>query len=109
MFSRRSLFAASFLAASSRSFAATSSRYSEIEARLSRGDLKDIYKEDLPTPAMIVDLDIFERNLRKMADHCKASGIHIRSHVKVHKSTEIARRQIASGANGLTCAKPCNG
>src|SRR5882724_7828893 len=104
MLTRRSLFAASFLAASQRSFGANSTRPAEIEARLARGDLKDIYKEDLPTPAMVVDLDLFEQNMRKMADHCKASGIHIRSHVKVHKSTEIAKRQLALGANGLTCA-----
>ncbi len=104
MLTRRSLFAASLLAATQRSFGATSTRPSEIEARLARGDLKDIYKEDLPTPAMVVDLDLFERNMRKMADHCKATGIHIRSHVKIHKSPEIAKRQLASGAIGLTCA-----
>lgn len=53
---------------------------------------------------MVVDLDIFERNLRTMADHCRQSGIRLRGHVKVHKSTEIAKRQIALGGIGVTCA-----
>src|SRR5580704_14857184 len=78
--------------------------YSEIETRLARHDLKNIYKEDLPTPCMMVDLEIFEANLRKMSEHCHATGIHLRGHVKVHKSPEIAKRQIGLGAIGVTCA-----
>ena len=65
---------------------------------------KDLHKEDLPTPCMLVDQEIFEANLRKMADHCRVTGMHLRGHVKVHKSTEIARRQIALGGIGVTCA-----
>ncbi len=76
-------------------------KYSEIEPRIAQGDL---YKEDLPTPCMVVDQEIFEANLRKMTDHCRAAGINLRGHVKVHKSPEIARRQMALGAIGLTCA-----
>ncbi len=76
----------------------------EIETRLVRHQIDDLYKEDLPTPCMIVDQEIFEANLRKMSEHCRSTGIHLRGHVKVHKSTEIARRQLALGAIGLTCA-----
>jgi D-serine deaminase-like pyridoxal phosphate-dependent protein len=82
----------------------TPNRFVEIEARIARHDVKDVFKEDLPTPCMLVDQEIFETNLRKMADHCRATGMHLRGHVKVHKSTEIARRQIAMGAIGVTCA-----
>ncbi len=53
---------------------------------------------------MVVDLEIFEKNLRTMADHCRATGIHLRGHVKVHKSPEIAKRQLALGSIGVTCA-----
>ena len=53
---------------------------------------------------MIVDLEIFEHNLHTMADHCRATGIHLRGHVKVHKSPEIAKRQLALGSVGVTCA-----
>jgi D-serine deaminase-like pyridoxal phosphate-dependent protein len=65
---------------------------------------KDLYKEDLPTPCMIVDSDLFEQNIRKMAGHGKATNLHLRPHVKVHKSVDVAKRQIALGAIGLTVA-----
>lgn len=76
----------------------------DIESRIARRDFRNIYKEDLPTPCMIVDLEILERNLRRMAEHCRAAGLQLRGHVKVHKSPEIARRQVALGAVGVTCA-----
>jgi D-serine deaminase-like pyridoxal phosphate-dependent protein len=79
-------------------------RYEDIQARIARRDFRDIYKEDLPTPCMVVDLPAFEQNLRTMADHCRTSGINLRGHVKVHKSPEIARRQMALGSLGVTCA-----
>ena len=53
---------------------------------------------------MVVDLEIFEKNLKTMADHCRTSGIHLRGHVKVHKSPDIAKRQVALGSIGVTCA-----
>ena len=71
---------------------------------MARHDLKNVYKEDLPTPCMVVDQEIFESNLKKMSGHCKTTGIHLRAHLKVHKSVEIAKRQIALGAVGITCA-----
>jgi len=95
--------AASGLFATSRSFARPT-RYEEIEGRIARRDFKNLSKEDLPTPCMVVDLEIFEQNLRTMADHCRKTGIHLRGHVKVHKSTDIARRQVALGSIGVTCA-----
>ena len=97
--------AAGGLTAASPAFSArTSNRADEVESRVTRRDFKNLHKEDLPTPCMVVDQDIFESNLKKMADHCTKTGIHLRAHVKVHKSTEIARRQLALGAIGLTCA-----
>jgi D-serine deaminase-like pyridoxal phosphate-dependent protein len=78
--------------------------YSEFAARIGRRDFRDITKDILPTPCMVVDLDLFEKNVKAMADHCKATGIDLRPHVKVHKSVDVARRQIAQGAVGLTCA-----
>lgn len=106
MISRRNFVAAStaMVAGAGRASAGTTNRFADLESRLARHELKDISKEDLPTPCMVVDQDIFESNLKKMADHCTKTGIHLRAHVKVHKSTEIARRQLALGAIGLTCA-----
>ena len=90
-------------AAARQSFARTT-RVEEIEARIAHRDFRDIYKEDLPTPCMVVDLPAFENNLHTMATHCRNSGIHLRGHVKVHKSPEIAKRQVALGSIGVTCA-----
>jgi D-serine deaminase-like pyridoxal phosphate-dependent protein len=95
--------AGGFFATSSRSFGRTT-RYDEIEGRIARRDFKNLSKEDLPTPAMVVDLEIFEKNLNTMAEHCRKTGIHLRGHVKVHKSPDIAKRQLALGSIGVTCA-----
>jgi D-serine deaminase-like pyridoxal phosphate-dependent protein len=78
--------------------------YAELEQRIARKDFRGMTKDVLPTPSMVVDLDLFEKNLKHMADSAKATGIHLRPHVKVHKSVDVAKRQIALGAIGLTTA-----
>jgi len=60
---------------------------------------------DLDTPAVIVDLDIMERNLSRMADYCRTHQLLLRPHTKTHKIPELAKRQIAGGATGITVAK----
>jgi 3-hydroxy-D-aspartate aldolase len=60
---------------------------------------------ELPTPALLIDLSAFERNLRKMASHLAAKGVGLRPHAKTHKCAEIARRQLDAGAVGICCAK----
>jgi D-serine deaminase-like pyridoxal phosphate-dependent protein len=59
---------------------------------------------DLRTPALVIDLDGFECNVRKMAEHCVQNGISLRPHAKTHKCAEIARRQVLAGAIGQCCA-----
>src|SRR6202789_2805905 len=59
---------------------------------------------DLGTPALIVDLEAFERNIQNMRNHCRASNIALRPHAKTHKCAEVAKRQIAAGAIGQCCA-----
>jgi D-serine deaminase-like pyridoxal phosphate-dependent protein len=59
----------------------------------------------LDTPALLVDLDILEANIARIAGTCAAHGVAWRPHVKVHKTPEIARLQLAAGAAGITCAK----
>src|SRR5260370_25893542 len=78
--------------------------YSDFETRIARRDFRDITKDVLPTPCMVVDLALFNQNVKKMADQVKTAGIHVRPHVKIHKSVDVARRQIAQGAIGVTCA-----
>jgi D-serine deaminase-like pyridoxal phosphate-dependent protein len=60
---------------------------------------------DLDTPALVIDLDVLERNIGQMADHARAFGVALRPHAKTHKTVEIARMQLQAGAVGLTLAK----
>src|SRR5213594_3226071 len=62
-------------------------------------------RDEIPTPALLLDLDRFERNLERMTAHVRRSGKAIRPHAKTHKCPEIARRQIEAGALGVACAK----
>jgi D-serine deaminase-like pyridoxal phosphate-dependent protein len=59
----------------------------------------------IPTPAAVLDLDAFERNIAKMAARAKAAGLALRPHSKSHKCSALARRQIEAGAAGVCCAK----
>ena len=59
---------------------------------------------DLPTPALLLDLDVLERNLAAMAAKTHALGVRLRPHVKTHKCPEIGRLQLAAGARGITVA-----
>jgi len=80
------------------------SSVTDLEARIARRDFRGITKDMLPTPCMVVDLDMFKANVKHMADTAKDNGINVRPHVKVHKSVDVAKYQIAAGAVGLTCA-----
>jgi D-serine deaminase-like pyridoxal phosphate-dependent protein len=59
---------------------------------------------DLETPYLAVDRDVLERNLVAMADRARDHSLALRPHAKTHKCVEIARRQVALGAVGLTMA-----
>lgn len=58
--------------------------------------------DSLPTPALLLDLDRLDANLRRMAERAERLGVDLRPHVKTHKCLEIARRQVELGARGLT-------
>src|SRR6266404_5067942 len=93
-----------FLAAGGAAAAKSEFIHPEVEARIARRDFHGLTKEDLPTPALILDEALFQKNLDKMAAHNKATGLKLRAHVKIHKCPEISKRQIALGANGVCCA-----
>lgn len=57
---------------------------------------------DLDTPCLVIDLDIVERNARRMAEAVNGRGIALRPHVKTHKSIALARMQLEAGAIGIT-------
>jgi 3-hydroxy-D-aspartate aldolase len=60
---------------------------------------------EIDTPALIIDLDAFERNLDAMAAAVGKLGVRLRPHAKTHKSPLIAAKQIARGAVGMCCQK----
>lgn len=64
-----------------------------------------MHVSEIDTPALVVDLDIFERNLARVADYAKQHSLRLRPHAKTHKSVWIGRRQLELGAVGLTSAK----
>ncbi len=60
---------------------------------------------DIDTPALVLDLDAFERNITTMTIAVRGSGARLRPHAKSHKCPEIAKRQIKAGAAGICCQK----
>ena len=63
------------------------------------------FRGDIATPALLLDLDLFEDNIRKMAAHLKARGKAFRPHGKTHKCPEVARALINAGAVGCCAAR----
>jgi len=62
-------------------------------------------REELITPALVLDIDAAQRNIDHMASELKSiGGATIRPHYKTHKSPDLARRQLAAGARGLSMA-----
>jgi D-serine deaminase-like pyridoxal phosphate-dependent protein len=58
----------------------------------------------LSTPALVVDLDIFDANIAAMSDMLRGTGKTVRPHVKTHRTPELAKRQLGGSAVGVTCA-----
>ena len=58
--------------------------------------------DDLPTPALLLDLDVLERNLDRMSARAAALGVALRPHVKTHKSIEVAQLQRSLSTVGIT-------
>ena len=61
--------------------------------------------DEVDTPSLVIDLDAFERNLRRLADRVRGSGVRLRPHAKTHKCPVIALKQIELGAVGVCCQK----
>ena len=60
---------------------------------------------ELDTPAVVVDLDVAERNIDRFQAYADRHGLAVRPHIKTHKLPALARRQLAAGAVGITCQK----
>lgn len=65
-----------------------------------------MFESEIQTPAMLIDLAAFERNLDRMARFAASRGVRLRVHGKMHKSVAVANRQIElGGACGICCQK----
>jgi D-serine deaminase-like pyridoxal phosphate-dependent protein len=58
----------------------------------------------LATPAVLVDLDVVDANIARMASFARRGGFALRPHIKTHKSVGMAERQAEAGAVGICCA-----
>ena len=63
------------------------------------------HRDAIDTPALILDLDAFEHNLKLMMDALSGTKVRLRPHAKSHKCPQIALRQMALGAVGICCQK----
>jgi 3-hydroxy-D-aspartate aldolase len=61
--------------------------------------------QDLETPALLLDLDLMEKNIRRMSDYFSTRKAKLRPHVKNHKTPIIALKEIKAGAVGVAVAK----
>ncbi|HEV2300697.1 MAG TPA: DSD1 family PLP-dependent enzyme [Stellaceae bacterium] len=61
--------------------------------------------DEIDTPALLIDLDPFERNLRRLSERIAGSEVRLRPHAKTHKCPVIAQKQVALGAVGVCVQK----
>jgi len=64
-----------------------------------------MHLDEVDTPALLLDLEAFERNLARLPESLGGLGVRVRPHSKSHKCPQIALRQIARGAVGVCCQK----
>ena len=103
--SRRHFVKHSALAAGSLGLAGRSAAAAQKETPMLHPDLIGLPVSEVPTPALLVDLDTFEANLAMMARVCAGRKTQYRPHGKAHKSSLVAKKQLAAGAGGLCAGK----
>ena len=64
-----------------------------------------LQKSELDTPALLLDLDDFEKNLVRLQSYLNEHSVNLRPHFKAHRTPDITRWQFERGAKGVTCAK----
>lgn len=74
------------------------------EAGSPRRESAGLSKQDLPTPSLLVDLDLMESNIERMSAFVRSNGLSLRPHIKTHKCPEIGRLQVMAGAVGVCAA-----
>ena len=64
---------------------------------------------DIPTPALVVEVPVMERNIRRMAEFFADGPCRLRPHFKAHKTLQIAHRQLAAAQTGARPGGSCSG
>ena len=72
---------------------------------MSLEQLKIDISRDFGTPAVVIDLDVVERNIAELQKMCDDAGVANRPHIKTHKIPALAHKQLQAGAKGITCQK----
>ena len=81
-------------------------KFDQLEVGYDVPALPGMAASDVQTPALVLDLDALERNIKKMGDYAAAHGMRHRVHGKMHKSVEVAKLQVElGGACGVCCQK----
>src|SRR5258708_36947453 len=65
--------------------------YTEFEQRIARKDFRGMIKDVLPTPCVVVDIDLFEKNVKTMADYPKTPPIKLRPHANVPTAVHVRK------------------
>ena len=60
---------------------------------------------EIDTPAVLIDLDVVQLNIKKFQNYCNSVGLQLRPHIKTHKIPMFAKMQLREGAIGITCQK----
>ncbi len=60
---------------------------------------------EVETPAVLIDVELAEANVRKFQDYCNQHALNVRPHIKTHKIPELAKLQMKAGAVGINCQK----
>ena len=80
--------------------------HSDSEAGFDVPALPGMAVSDIQTPCLMIDMDSFYHNLKRMAEVITPYNISLRPHAKMHKSIDVARQQLAQGkTNGICCQK----
>ena len=64
-----------------------------------------VNKDELDTPALLVDLELVDKNILQLADYLKSKKTKLRAHTKVHRIPFLAHKQLNAGAVGICCQK----
>ena len=64
-----------------------------------------VNKDEIDTPALLVDLDLVDKNILRLADYLKDKKTKLRAHTKVHRIPFLAHKQLNAGAVGICCQK----